>query len=133
VGGILVMGLGIIISGVFILRVKPNARWVAAWIAFTAVVYAVGMGVLMSIGCPMDDFAGLERSTGEFTPGCPDCECLPDKFGPVCGDDGKTYFSACHAGCSNITIQEGKVTGVSTKNNFFIFFFERISFCLACY
>lgn len=43
VGGILVMGLGIIISGVFILRVKPNARFVAAWIAFTAVVYAIGM------------------------------------------------------------------------------------------
>jgi glucose dehydrogenase len=42
VGGILVMGLGIIISGVFILRVKPNARFVAAWIAFTAVVYAIG-------------------------------------------------------------------------------------------
>lgn len=36
------MGLGIIISGVFILRVKPNARFVAAWIAFTAVIYAVG-------------------------------------------------------------------------------------------
>lgn len=42
VGGILVMGVGIIISGVFILRVKPNARFVAAWIAFTAVIYAVG-------------------------------------------------------------------------------------------
>lgn len=42
VGGILVMGLGIIMSGVFILRVKPNARFVAAWIAFTAVVYASG-------------------------------------------------------------------------------------------
>jgi hypothetical protein len=42
VGGILVMGLGIIISGVFILREKPNARFVAAWIAFTAVVYAIG-------------------------------------------------------------------------------------------
>lgn len=36
------MGLGIIISGVFILRVKPNARFVAAWIAFTAVIYALG-------------------------------------------------------------------------------------------
>lgn len=48
VGGILVMGLGIIISGVFILRVKPNARFVAAWIAFTAVIYAVGMSCCLS-------------------------------------------------------------------------------------
>lgn len=37
------MGFGIIISGVFILRFKPNARFVAAWIAFTAVIYALGM------------------------------------------------------------------------------------------
>lgn len=42
VGGILVMGVGIIISGVFILKFKPNARFVAAWIAFTAVIYAIG-------------------------------------------------------------------------------------------
>ena len=53
------MGVGIIISGVFILKAKPNARFVAAWIAFTAIVYAVGMGVLMFIGCPMNDFTGL--------------------------------------------------------------------------
>lgn len=42
VGGILVMGLGIIISGVFILKVKPNARFVAGWIAITAVLYSIG-------------------------------------------------------------------------------------------
>ena len=49
VGGILVMGLGIIISGVFILRVKPNARFVAAWIAFTAVVYAIGVEITQAL------------------------------------------------------------------------------------
>lgn len=57
------MGFGIIISGIFILRVKPNARFVAAWIAFTAVAYGIGMGVLMFIGCPMDDFAGLSTNS----------------------------------------------------------------------
>ncbi|XP_076283675.1 organic anion transporting polypeptide 74D [Lasioglossum baleicum] len=115
VGGILVMGLGIIISGVFILRAKPNARFVAAWIAFTAVVYAIGMGVLMFIGCPMDDFAGLvSHSNGlsQFEPTCEaTCDCDRNKFSPICGIDGKTYFSACHAGCSNYTVVDGKVTG----------------------
>ncbi|KAK3930526.1 Solute carrier organic anion transporter family member 74D [Frankliniella fusca] len=107
VGGILVMGLGIVISGVFILRVKPNARFVAAWIAFTALVYAVGMGVLMFIGCPMDDFAGLIPQEGglpRFEPVCNrTCACDDAKFSPICGADGKTYFSACHAGCTNVT------------------------------
>ncbi|XP_059480802.1 solute carrier organic anion transporter family member 74D-like [Neocloeon triangulifer] len=135
VGGILVMGLGIIISGVFILRVKPNARWVAGWIAFTAVVYAIGMGVLMSIGCPMDDFAGLDRTNGHFTPECPSCDCDPDKFGPVCGADSRTYFSACHAGCSNVTLSDGKVTGfsqcscVTPMDNSTIFTEASIGYC----
>ncbi|XP_070167485.1 solute carrier organic anion transporter family member 74D [Polyergus mexicanus] len=113
VGGILVMGLGIIISGVFILRAKPNARFVAAWIAFTAVVYAIGMSVLMFIGCPMDDFAGLvSHSDGlsSFEPTCEaTCGCDRNKFSPICGADGRTYFSACHAGCSNYTVSDGKV------------------------
>ncbi|XP_015111203.1 solute carrier organic anion transporter family member 3A1 [Diachasma alloeum] len=114
VGGILVMGLGIIISGVFILRAKPNARFVAAWIAFTAVVYAVGMGILMFIGCPMDDFAGLTTNAEGipgFEPTCePSCDCDRYKFSPICGADRKTYFSACHAGCSNYTVTDGKVS-----------------------
>ncbi|KAJ4450343.1 hypothetical protein ANN_01763 [Periplaneta americana] len=157
VGGILVMGLGIIISGVFILRVKPNARFVAAWIAFTAVVYAIGMGILMFVGCPMDDFAGLKGTTtsgidgigdsemtfgemrlrirhglpdicltiGEnlgknptrlpsFEPVCnTTCECDRNKFSPICGQDGRTYFSACHAGCQNITEIDGKIVEYS--------------------
>ncbi|CAH0562422.1 unnamed protein product [Brassicogethes aeneus] len=114
VGGILVMGLGIIISGVFILRVKPNARFVAAWIAFTAVVYAIGMGVLMFIGCPMNDMPGLNHNGG-FTQFnhtlCNDttCECDLEKFSPVCGVDHQTYLSPCHAGCKNFTKVDGKI------------------------
>lgn len=116
VGGILVMGLGIIISGVFILRVKPNARFVAAWIAFTAVIYALGMGILMFIGCPMDDFAGLQAGEGlpTFQPVCnTTCECDREKFSPICGQDGRTYYSACHAGCRNLTVIEGKIVEFS--------------------
>ncbi|GJQ70012.1 hypothetical protein Trydic_g13370 [Trypoxylus dichotomus] len=108
VGGILVMGLGIIISGVFILRVKPNARFVAAWIAFTAVIYAIGMGILMFIGCPMDELQGY----GKFQPVCNstiNCNCDANKFAPICGQDGKTYYSACHAGCRNYTEKDGKI------------------------
>ncbi|KAK6618077.1 hypothetical protein RUM44_002519 [Polyplax serrata] len=117
VGGILVMGIGIIISGVFILRYKPNARFVAAWIAFTAVIYAIGMGILMLIGCPMDDFAGLDfhgPGQPDFHPVCnTTCNCDREKFSPICGVDGKTYFSACHAGCRNATLVDGMVVEFS--------------------
>lgn len=60
VGGILVMGVGIVISGFVILKFSPTARSVAGWIAFTAIVYSVGMAVLMLVGCPMEDFKGIK-------------------------------------------------------------------------
>ncbi|XP_018325614.1 solute carrier organic anion transporter family member 3A1 [Agrilus planipennis] len=117
VGGILVMGLGIIISGVFILRVKPNARFVAAWIAFTAVLYAIGMGILMFIGCPMNEVIGLRKlddGMAVIEPICnTTCECSRNKFAPVCGGDGRTYFSACHAGCQNYTEIDNKIVEFS--------------------
>lgn len=85
-GGILLMGVGIVISGVVILKFSPTARSVAAYIAFTAVVYSagtfffrgcchieygfitnfflkIGMAILMFIGCSMDDFVGLKPAS----------------------------------------------------------------------
>lgn len=118
VGGILVMGVGIILSGIFILKFKPNARFVAAWIALTAVIYALGMGILMFIGCPMTDFAGLQNTDGipTFQTLCTTsnpCVCDEQKFAPICGADGKTYFSECHAGCRKNTTVNGKITRFS--------------------
>ncbi|XP_044764845.1 solute carrier organic anion transporter family member 74D-like [Coccinella septempunctata] len=113
VGGILVMGVGIIISGFFILRVKPNPRFVAGWIASTAFIYALGMGILMFIGCPLDDFAGLAMrdNVPTFDMSCSkaDCDCNLDKFAPICGEDGKTYLSPCQAGCKNVTQENGQI------------------------
>lgn len=78
----------------------------------------LGMGILMLIGCPMDDFAGLDaRRAGQpdFQPLCnTTCSCDRDKFSPVCGVDGRTYFSACHAGCRNVTREgDNKIVGFS--------------------
>ncbi|CAH0381152.1 unnamed protein product [Bemisia tabaci] len=126
IGGILVMGIGIIISGVFILRVKPNARFVAGWIALAAAIYACGMVILMFVGCPMDDFAGLTEGDKlpRFTPQCDTpCACDEGKFNPVCGMDGRTYYSPCFAGCHNSTVVDGKVvefkdcTCIKSSNN----------------
>lgn len=37
-----------------------------------------------------------------------ECHCDYVKFSPVCGEDGHTYISACHAGCSSETIENGQ-------------------------
>lgn len=61
IGGISVMGIGVAISGVVILKIKPSAKSVAAWIAFTSVVYSIGMAVLANIGCSSHDFRGITQ------------------------------------------------------------------------
>ncbi|KAL4084592.1 hypothetical protein QTP88_027526 [Uroleucon formosanum] len=115
--GIMVMGIGIIISGIFILKKNPNARAVAAWIAFTALAYAIGMCILMFFGCPTTNISGLqydELNQPKFESPCSDqCVCDEELFSPICGVDGITYFSACHAGCRNRTF--GKEYSASYK------------------
>lgn len=60
--GILMMGVGIVITGIISVKFPLSARKVALWIAFTALATAGGMFVLSMIGCPMDNFKGLQNS-----------------------------------------------------------------------
>lgn len=107
--GILVMGAGIFASGTFMRKYKPNASFVARWIAISALAYSVGMVILMWLGCPLNNFVGLNE-TGE--PGLAvqacnvTCECRLGEFAPICSTEGKTYLSPCVAGCTKVK-QEG--------------------------
>lgn len=49
------------------------------------------------------------------------CECDTSVFVPVCTSTGKTYFSACHAGCTNHTGVQASSLTVSLV--FFIWFY----------
>uniref|UniRef100_A0A131XD00 Solute carrier organic anion transporter family member n=1 Tax=Hyalomma excavatum TaxID=257692 RepID=A0A131XD00_9ACAR len=105
--GILVMGVGIFASGTFMRKYKPNARFVAKWIAFTALAYSIGMVILMWVGCPLGDYVGLNsehRDSDFLPPACnsTSCECKSGLFSPVC-HDSVTYLSPCLAGCSQVS------------------------------
>lgn len=99
IAGILVMGIGIFASGTFMRKFKPNATFVAKWISVAALIYSLGMVILMWLGCPLNKFIGLNADSISVPTTCSEnCGCNIGEFSPVCAND-ITYVSPCLAGC----------------------------------
>ena len=41
-----------------------------------------------------------------------ECPCSPERYDPVCGADNIVYFSACYAGCKDVTSNDEKVKSI---------------------
>lgn len=96
--------LGLLVAGFVITKYKPRARYLAAW--------NVIVGVLSVVSIISFSFMGCEESRDAVTldhdanPSCnADCFCDFAKYSPVCGADGTTFVSACHAGCKAISMK----------------------------
>lgn len=107
--------IGVLLSGIFISKYKPRARLMASWNVFVGAMSVIGMIGYIFLGCPDSDNSlgivnlgrvnGEIRSLGNDTISSLSCssQCYCDyvKYSPVCGQDGRTYISACHAGCKD--------------------------------
>lgn len=94
--------IGILGAGYVITRFKPSARKMAAWNVIVGFMTVVGISSYAFIGCP-----GNEQSVVVNIPKPGDSTCISNcscdyvAYTPVCGEDGYTYISPCHAGCTN--------------------------------
>ncbi|XP_058831551.1 solute carrier organic anion transporter family member 74D-like isoform X2 [Topomyia yanbarensis] len=94
--------VGILVSGVVITRYRPRARYLAAWNVLVGALSVMGMVIYAFLGCSASESSVIINlpSTTDLTPTCNSaCQCDFVQYSPICGEDGNTYITACHAGC----------------------------------
>lgn len=93
---------GILVAGFVITKFKPSARYLAFWnviVGFLSVLCVLSFAFM---GC--EDSNNVVHASVDVAPCNSLCNCDFVKYSPVCGVDGVTYVSACHAGCTQITM-----------------------------
>lgn len=91
-------GLGVLLGGIFISKFKPSARFLTVWHIICGSMCVVGMISYAFMGCAESDKT-LRIRENSVSSCNEDCHCGFVRYSPVCGTDGFTYTSACHAGC----------------------------------
>ncbi|PSN38991.1 hypothetical protein C0J52_25495 [Blattella germanica] len=110
--GLICSALGIMTSGIVISKYKPRPRYLAAWNVFVESFDVIGHFSYGFLSCAIDDLHGSMKPdhSWDLAADCNvDCDCGPTvKYSPVCASDvSKTFYSACHAGCTTVDFING--------------------------
>lgn len=115
--GIIFSAMGILLSGVVLSKYTPSARKIVMWNVVTTLCTALIFFSYNFMGCAESDRAtAMTVSQVNATNYCnTHCHCDYVQYSPVCGEDGVTYISPCHAGCTDLSYygDSGVIQGLS--------------------
>lgn len=101
--GLVASAVGLLVAGFVITKFKPRARYLALWNVIVGVFSVISVFSFSLMGC--EESKNAVQVSYDAVPSCNiDCNCDFVKYSPVCGADGITYISACHAGCNKISM-----------------------------
>ncbi|XP_031557761.1 solute carrier organic anion transporter family member 4A1-like isoform X2 [Actinia tenebrosa] len=104
--------VGGVLAGGFLCRrfkLKKSCKLSAKYSVILELISTILLVYLFIPGCQTNEMVGVTQpyntsvsSEISLMNTCnKDCSCSIAKMNPVCGGEGKTFFSPCHAGCKN--------------------------------
>lgn len=113
--------IGIFVGGVLLKKLQLKPKGAVQFVLISNVICLACYSFLFFLGCDNLPMAGTTIPYYNNTPHQPfqvnltaacnfGCECPMTDVEPVCGNNGLTYFSPCHAGCTS--------TSSSSRSNY---------------
>ncbi|XP_055295376.1 solute carrier organic anion transporter family member 5A1 isoform X2 [Sitodiplosis mosellana] len=123
--------LGIFLGGCFLKRFELKPKGAVQFVLISNLICLSCYGLLFFLGCDNLKMAGTtipyynstthatpEPFTVNLTAACNfGCECHMTDVEPVCGNNGLTYFSPCHAGCTAFSNNENYTNCACVQSN----------------